>query len=305
VSATGHPARTLCLGEALIDLICEEPIAELTAADAFVPHFGGVVANVAVVAARYGASVALAGGAGDDSWGRWLRDRLAGDGVDTSLFRLLAGSRTAVAMVAVDAEGEPRYEIYGEATGTVVPALGGRVEEAVADSAALFLSSNSLVGAEERALTLRAREAALSLGLPVIFDPNLRSHRWPSDADGATAANACVPGALLVRANAAEAALMTGEATPTRAAAALVAAGARVAVVTLGAAGAVVRGAVQAELAAVPARVISTIGAGDVLTGILLARLAEADFEPAAVLGALPEAIEQAARACERWGAVD
>ena len=36
------------------------------------PHFGGAVANVAVVAARIGARVALAGGAGEDPWGEWL-----------------------------------------------------------------------------------------------------------------------------------------------------------------------------------------------------------------------------------------
>ena len=48
---------------------------------------------------------------------------------------------------------------------------------------------------------MRARELALELERPVIFDPNLRLHRWASHADAAASANACVPGALLVRAN--------------------------------------------------------------------------------------------------------
>jgi sugar/nucleoside kinase (ribokinase family) len=39
---------TLCLGEALVDLMCERPVSGLAQADAFVPHFGGAVANVAV-----------------------------------------------------------------------------------------------------------------------------------------------------------------------------------------------------------------------------------------------------------------
>ena len=55
----------------------------------------------------------------------------------------------------------------------------------------------------------------------------------------------------------------------------------------------------------VPASVLSTIGAGDVLTGILLARLATSAFYPAAVAASLPEAVAQAARACERWGALE
>ena len=56
--------RTLCLGEALVDLVCERPVASIAEADAFVPRFGGAIANVAVTAARRGADVALAGGVG-------------------------------------------------------------------------------------------------------------------------------------------------------------------------------------------------------------------------------------------------
>jgi fructokinase len=305
VSQPAPPARTLCLGEALVDLICERPIEQLSAADAFVPHFGGAVSNVAVVAARYGAGVALAGGAGDDDWGRWLRDRLVHEGVDVSLFELIAATQTALAFVAIDARGEPSYEIYGEAIATVVHALAGGVESAVRDSAALFISSNTLVGSEERAVTMRAREVALETGRPLIFDPNLRLHRWPSPSDAAATAGACVPGALLVRANRDEAALITGEADPERAARALVAAGARLAVVTLGAEGVILRGEVSAEVPGMPARVLSTVGAGDMLTGVLLASLATSGFEPSAVKTALPEAVEQSARACERWGALE
>jgi hypothetical protein len=56
--------RTLCLGEALVDLVCEQPVSGIAEADAFRPHFGGAMANVCVAAARHGGAVALAGGAG-------------------------------------------------------------------------------------------------------------------------------------------------------------------------------------------------------------------------------------------------
>jgi len=220
-----RPRRTLCLGEALVDLICERPIEDLARADSFVPHFGGAVANVAVIAARYGAHVTLAGGAGDDAWGAWLRARLRREGVDVSLFKLIAGSQTPLAMVAVGADGEPSYEIYG--------------------------------------------------------------------------------GALLVRANEEEVALMTGEGDSERAALALLESGARLVVVTLGAEGAILRGEVRADVPGVPADVFSTIGAGDVLSGILLAGLADRGFEPAAVAAALPLAVEASARACERWAPLE
>jgi sugar/nucleoside kinase (ribokinase family) len=117
-------------------------------------------------------------------------------------------------------------------------------------------------------------------------------------------ANLCVPGALLVRCNRAEAQALTGLDDPEAAARALVAAGAATVVVTLGPDGALLRGAAHADVAGRPARVLSTVGAGDALMGVLLGRLALADYDPAAVADALPEAIEASARATERWGAV-
>jgi fructokinase len=56
----------LVLGEALVDLICEQPADGIGDANAFVPHFGGAAANVAVNAARAGGRVALAGGVTSD-----------------------------------------------------------------------------------------------------------------------------------------------------------------------------------------------------------------------------------------------
>ncbi len=56
---------------------------------------------------------------------------------------------------------------------------------------------------------------------------------------------------------------MTGEDDPERAALSLLKAGARLVVITLGADGAILRGELRADVAAVePARVLSTIGAG-------------------------------------------
>jgi fructokinase len=299
------PTTTLCLGDALVDLIAPERGRDLAEAESFVPRFGGATANIAVTAARHGARVSLAGGAGDDDWGRWLRDRLEDEGVELSWFRLVADVQTTLALVVLDSDGEPGYTMYGEGIAGVIEALGDQLEIAVAGAAGLFLSTNTLVGAAERAVTMRAREAALELGRPVVFDPNLRLHRWRSLADAAASANACVPGALLVRTNRAEAALMTGEDDPERAATALLKAGARLVVITLGPSGAILRGELRADVPGIGARVLSTIGAGDVLMGVLLARLALAGYYPPAAAAALRDAVIEGARACERLGALE
>jgi sugar/nucleoside kinase (ribokinase family) len=151
---------------------------------------------------------------------------------------------------------------------------------------------------------MAAREHALALGRPLVFDPNLRLHRWPTAARAAAAARELIRGALLVRCNAAEAEILTGESDPAAGAESLLAAGAEHAIVTLGPRGALLRGGgLRLDVPGVPARTVDTTGAGDTLMGVLLARLAASAFYPPTLAMALPEAVELAARATEHFGA--
>src|SRR4051794_15786468 len=147
--------RTLLLGEALVDMVGERP-------DVYVPHAGGAVANVAMAAARLGADVELAGGGGADRWGAWLRARLEADGVGLRWFQTGDDLRTPVAFVDLDDDGEPAFAIYGEDIAATIVAIAPRLDEAVDDCGALFLSSNTLVAEDEREVTMAARERALA-----------------------------------------------------------------------------------------------------------------------------------------------
>ena len=299
--------RTVCFGEAIVDLVCRRPVGSFHDVDAFVPFPGGVAANVAVTAARHGAAVSLAGGAGDDPWGAWLRDRLAAEGVDLRWFGLAAGCSTAVAFVTVDDLGEPSWQLYGDGVAATLAAAGDHLLDAVEAGGALLFTSNTLAGKAEAELTMAARERALEAGRPIVFDPNLRIHRWrPNPGRAGTMAGACVPGAFLVKCNQEEARLMTGETDAEAAAASLLAAGAQHVILTRGGGGAILRAkGMRLDVRARPARVRSTVGAGDVFLGVLVARLGESDYYPSTLAAALPEAVEEAARACERWGALE
>jgi sugar/nucleoside kinase (ribokinase family) len=299
--------RTLCVGEAIVDLICERAVASLHEADRFTPYTGGVTVNVAVTAARTGADIVLAGGAGDDRWGGWLRDRLAAENLDLRWFALAEGPATALAFTTLDETGEATYEIYGDGIAAMVQALNGQLSEAVEACDALFFTSNTLTTPAAAEITTAARERALELGRPIVFDASLRLGRWKANPGRAgAAAGACVPGAFLVKCNAVEARLMTGEDEPEAAAASLLAAGAEHAIVTLGPRGAILRGkGLRFDVPGRPAHVISTVGAGDVFLGVLLAHLGMTDFYAPALAAALPQAAAQAALACERWGSLE
>ena len=297
--------RILCVGEALVDLVCERPVASISEADSFVPRFGGAIANVAVTAARRGADVALAGGVGTDAWGTWLHERLAAEGVALPWFDRRDDIATPVAFVTLDADAQPTFAIYGEGLRTAITGLGDRLLEAVDACDALFFSSNTLVDEDERAATLAARSHALATGKPIIVDPNLRLGRWRSRSSAVEVVGPCVEGAFLVKCNEGEALALTGELDVQEAAASLLAAGAQHVVVTRGADGALLRGGgLDRDVPGVPAQPVDATGAGDAVTGVLLAALARTGFYPAALAAMLPDAVAEGARAVERYGAL-
>jgi sugar/nucleoside kinase (ribokinase family) len=295
----------VCLGEAIVDLICEQEAASLAEADSFTPHFGGALANVAVACRRAGSECALAGGVGDDAWGRWLDEALVREDIDVRWHSLVPGVATPIAFVTFDGSGEPRFQIYGEGIVAGVRSLAGREVEMIDAASALVFGSNTLVGEPERALTLEARRLARRREIPVLFDPNIRPHRW-QDLDSAIqlCCEMC-DGAFVVRANREEAKMLTGESDPAGAAAALVSLGSRLAVVTRGAEGAVMRGAAEDEAPGVPVEVVSTMGAGDAFMGTLAAGLERLGWDAGRAGEALPAAVEASSAACRTWGAWD
>jgi sugar/nucleoside kinase (ribokinase family) len=296
----------LFLGETLVDLICERRLESWSQADSFVPHCGGAPTNAAIVCARCGGEVALAGGAGDDHWGRWLEERLRAEKIDLRWWKRLPGGQTGVAFDVIDLQGVPDFLIYGQGIEPALEALEPELEEAMTACAALELGSNTLVGKRERAISKRARELALAADKPLIVDVNLRLNRWDSPAQAVYFVHSICAGALLVKLNREEAQLLSDESDPARGAEALCAdLGARAVVVTLGADGALLRGETQADAKGLAANVVDTTGAGDALLGVLVAALAGSGFDLAAAANALPLAVAIAARSTERYGALD
>jgi sugar/nucleoside kinase (ribokinase family) len=293
----------VCLGEALVDLVCERELAEPGEADHFVPHPGGALANVAVAARRAGAEAALLGGVGDDAWGSWLRERLWHEGVDVRWLETIEGLSTPVAFVTFDWEREPSFAVYGEGISPAMRAASGHLTDAIGTADALVFGSNTLVGEPERDVTLRARRAALDCGAPIIFDPNLRPSRWRDLDQGVRMCRELIDGTLVVRANRSEARELTGEADPAKAASALCELGTQLGVVTVGREGAVMCGAASGQEPSPEVEVVSPLGAGDAFMGALVAGLARLEWEVGRGAEALKGAVEAGARACIGWGA--
>jgi sugar/nucleoside kinase (ribokinase family) len=293
----------VCLGEAIVDLVCERELDSPADADRFTPHPGGALANVAVAVARARADAALIGGVGDDPWGAWLRTRLEGEGVDTRWLATVPGLPTPVAFVTFDRRREPTFSIYGEGIGPTMAAGGDSLDEALPRADALIFGSNTLVGDRERDVTARAVRRARQLRVPVLFDPNIRPTRWDELERAVELCREMSAGCLVVRANQEEAERITGHADPESAALTLCELGAELGVVTLGPDGAVMRGATEAAGRPPDVEVVAPMGAGDAFMGALAAGLGRVGFEAGRGAEALPSALAAGAAACAGWGA--
>jgi fructokinase len=90
----------ISLGELLIDLLPAETGRRLIQVSAFSPKPGGAPANVAVAAARLGATSAFIGKVGDDFFGHMLQEVLQQEHVETRGVRFDPDARTTLAFIA-------------------------------------------------------------------------------------------------------------------------------------------------------------------------------------------------------------
>jgi ribokinase len=247
---------------------------------------GGKGANQAVAAARLGAAAEMVGCCGADEFGARLRSGLQAEGIGVAGLRAVPGAASGLALITVDPAGENSIAVAAGANG-----LAGDAEVAAAFAVpcdVLVLSAEipaPVLGAALR----RARSAGVRTLLNLAPVP-----------DGAAGLVAERPDWLVV--NAQEAAALGGRSPGGVAAAAGLAArlGGGHAVVTLGAAGAVLAG--PSGTAAVPGfrvTAVDTVGAGDAFVGALAVVLA-GGLDPAAAVTA---ACAAGAAAATRRGA--
>jgi len=251
---------------------------------------GGKGANQAVAARRLGAEARLVGCVGDDASGREIREALAGEGIGVGALLTTSAAATGTALIIVDVAGRNQIAVAPGANRTLTPEA---VEERDADFAwaeVVIVSLEVPLDAAKRALEVARRHGALTILNPAPFPER--------GVDFLALADYVTP-------NETEASRLVGQpvrdaATAGTAAAAIRARGARHAIVTLGAAGALAEGPDGRVHAAAPrVTAVDTTGAGDAFNGALAVALAER--RP--VTAALAFANAAAALACTKRGA--
>ncbi|WP_394150029.1 aminoimidazole riboside kinase [Vibrio maritimus] len=255
-------------GDAVVDLIPDGETRYLKCP-------GGAPANVAVAISRLGGDTAFFGRVGQDPLGRFMKQTLTDEKVNTDDMLLDEAQRTSTVIVDLDDDGERSF------TFMVKPSADQflSVEDIPTFSSGQWMHSCSIALANEpsRSATLEAMKRMKSAGGFISFDPNLREEVWADPSQIHAVVMSAVNLADVVKFSEEELTFLTDTDTLDTALDALNAAPNKLIIVTLGARGALAvyndeRRIIEGTKVE---QVIDTTGAGDAFVGGLLAKLSQ------------------------------
>ena len=251
------PSSVLVIGESLMDVV--------SSAAGIDEHAGGSPMNVSVGLARLGCPVQLLTQIGADARGAVIADHLASAGVPLVPGSIIEG-RTSTATATLDASGSASYEFLIDwSLGFVCGLPASAIVHT--GSIAAFLEP----GASQLETLLQGAVARNAL---ITFDPNIRPSIIGSQAESLAVVESLAALATVVKLSDEDALWLFGELAPDEVVDRLLAIGATLAIVTLGASGAVL--ATARNRATVPGRLVAvadTIGAGDSFMSAVVQKL--------------------------------
>ncbi|HTF48627.1 MAG TPA: carbohydrate kinase family protein [Pseudonocardia sp.] len=253
-----RPVDVLAIGDTSADLFVSVPYLpgrDQKAMGRFLGiHGGGMSANFAVAAAREGAVGALASVLGDDERGRACLRELVEQGIDTTAVTTVDGVNTWFCIVQLDPSGEKA--LTGAMTEIKVPPLEQITDQLLARAALVAPLADDVAWATEVAMRAKRQGCLVAVDLEA-----------GAMSDGLGALDRLLRHTDLAFTNRAGLA-SAGHHNLDDAARILLRSGPAVAVVTLGADGAVCAAGVQRlRSRALPSKVVDSTGAGDAFSG--------------------------------------
>ena len=257
------------LGELLIDFTPEGKNAQ--GAALFSQNPGGAPANVLAMVARLGGRTAFIGKAGQDAFGRYLRQVLTERDIDASGLVLDGAVPTTLAFVHLDEKNDRSFTFY-RSPGADQMLTAQEVSLELIDRCRIFhFGSVSLTRDPSRGAALYAAEYAGKQGKLVSFDPNLRPMLWESKAEARAQIEHSIRLADILKVSEEEMEFLTGTADLTAGSEYLLNMGPALVLVSLGEQGSFFRNHAGYG-SAPPCRVeaVDTTGAGDAFAGAVL-----------------------------------
>ncbi|MGC4100022.1 carbohydrate kinase family protein [Ferruginibacter sp.] len=310
--AGGDSGKILCIGEALIDLICTDKGSSLSDGNNFLKKAGGAPTNVAAAIAALGGNVELAAKVGTDPFGKHLAEVMNEFGVSTKWMLQDEEHFTTFAFVSLMENGERDFYFNRGADGQ----LSRQEVEAInleEFSIVHFGSATGFLPGPLQAAYQGLLQKALQSNILISFDPNYRHLLFKGNTQSFidqswNFLNCC----HFFKLSDEEALLITGAATLTDAVAMLQEKTTAVFAVTLGKEGTLL--ACNADTSIVPSIAVNpvdTTGAGDAFVGAVLYQLSDKTLPQIKAMSAqhwkevVANANKAGARTCEYMGAME
>ena len=139
---------------------------------------GGAPANVSAALAKLGKKTAFIGKVGNDRFGMFLKDTLAGLNVNIDGLIFSQDVNTTLAFVHLDESGDRSFSFYRKPGADIMLEADEVNYDMIKNSKIFHFGSVSMTHQPSRDATIRSAGFAKENGLIVSFDPNLRVPLW-------------------------------------------------------------------------------------------------------------------------------
>lgn len=239
---------------------------------------GGASANVAVMAAKLGASSGFIGKLGKDMFGRYLKDTLEKEGVDTKGVVLDGSYSTTLAFVRKGEDGSRDFVFYHGSDPEHNLSFGEVNLKLIDGCRLLHFGSLMLTSEPSKSAAVNTVEYAKQQGKIITYDPNWREQLWDSTEEAVKAMRSVLRYVDILKVSEAELQLLTDCANLLPAIAKLLNSGIKIICITQGAKDCVI--ATKQGIEQFPTfkvDTVDTLGSGDSFFGAFISRLVLSD----------------------------
>jgi fructokinase len=304
--------KILCIGEALIDMICTDKGMSLSEGSNFLKKTGGAPTNVAAAIAALGGEVELAAKVGKDPFGKQLIQTMESFGVGTNAMLEDSNHFTTFAFVSLMHDGERDFVFNRGADGQLsiddVDAINLNNVGIIH-----FGSATGFLPGPLQAAYLHLLQKALHHKIYISFDPNYRHLLFPNNTDSFVSQSwHFLRNCNFFKVSDEEAMLLTHTSTLEDATSILLKDTSGIFAITLGKEGTLLGlNGQQYIIESIPVKPVDTTGAGDAFVGAVLYQLSHLDQTTIQSLSLdewnkiILNANKAGARTCEYMGAME
>ncbi len=172
------PFDVLCIGRAGVDLYGQQVGGRLEDMGSFAKYVGGSPTNTAIGAARLGLKAALLARVGDEHMGRFIRESLAAEGVDTSQVKTDPERLTALVLLGIQDEEQFPLIFYRENCADMALCEDDVNSEFIQQVSAVVVSGTHLSTQKVSDASCKAIKLAHENGAKVALDIDYRPNLW-------------------------------------------------------------------------------------------------------------------------------